>query len=325
MSRDVLGRGLVAKEMARASCLIAFAGLVGVVALLSGCATTGGAGGGSAVVSLSAQDDAMAVVLLTKAGIKASDITPAQRQRILGLAQQTRCPCPEIRGSLAECAAQAGCVRAPFVVRAIVRGVAPHNPKRHISDVDLMAQLLERFGPREPESIDLILAACRGPKTAPVTLVVFSDFQCPFCAIAGPLVERLEALEKGKVRTCFLNLVVHRTARLAAMAVIAAQLQGKFWPYHDILFTHQRAQERSDLIVYARKLGLDVDRFKADLDGDIVKMRLLRQKIIAQKLRLRGTPSFFVNGRPMTDPKRQTIFQDWIEEALAIEAAKGKG
>jgi len=188
-----------------------------------------------------------------------------------------------------------------------------------------MAQLLERFGPREPESIDQTLAACRGPKTAPVTLVVFSDFQCPFCAIAAPLVERLEALEKGKVRTCFLNLVVHRTARLAAMAAIAAQLQGKFWPYHDILFTHQRAQERADLIAYAGKLGLDVNRFKADLDGDIVKMRLLRHKIIAQKLRLRGTPSFFVNGRPMTDPKRQTIFQDWIEEALAIEAAKGKG
>jgi predicted DsbA family dithiol-disulfide isomerase len=293
-------------------------GMILALGLLGGCpsATTG-----AGTAPLAPADDQRAHVLLAASGVKGAALDASQRGRLLALADQTRCPCDKRRGSLAECAPTNSCVRAPFALRAIIRSLQ----RRNIPDAAITGQLLERFGPREPEQVDLTLAHCRGAKTAPVTLVLFSDFQCPYCNLARKMLSKLEHdFGRAKLRTCFFSLVVHKEARLAALAGVAAQLQGKFWPYHDKLFDNMRAQTRDDLVSYAREVGLDRARFERDLDGDMVKVRLLRHETIANKLKLQSTPSFFVNGRPVVGPKSLATFRDWIEEALAMHAAKGQ-
>ncbi len=316
-SRRVFGRSAVRIGFASLLDVVGSCGLFVAVATLMACPSGGRPG--PTVPPLGAGGEQRATALLAASGVKDASLESSQRARLVALANQNRCPCEGEKASLAECAPSKRCVRAPFALRAIIRGL-----QRKLPDGAITAQLLERFGPREPEAIDLLLAHCRGSKRAPVTLVVFSDFQCPYCSLARKLLTALEREYGDKqLRTCFLNFVVHKGARMAARAGIAAQLQGKFWPYHDKLFSNMRAQSRGDLLAYARDLKLDTKRFARDLDGDQVKIRLLRHETIASKLRLQATPSFFINGRPMVGPKSRDTFRDWIDEALAIHAAKG--
>ena len=114
---------------------------------------------------------------------------------------------------------------------------------------------------------------CKGPKNAPVTIVEFSDFQCPFCGRVVPTLKQLEEQYKGKVRVAFKNqpLPFHPNARPAAEAALAANEQGKFWEMHDKLFANQQALDRAALEKYAQELGLDMDKFKAALDSQQVR------------------------------------------------------
>src|SRR5262249_29821716 len=92
-------------------------------------------------------------------------------------------------------------------------------------------------------------------------------------------------------------LVIHPKARLAHQAAQAAAEQGKFWEMHDLLFANQRRVEREDLVAYARQLGLDVERFRKDLDDPRLKERIESDRADGEKLRISGTPTFFVNGK----------------------------
>ena len=242
---------------------------------------------------------------------------------LVSLTREQRCPCPGVEGSLAECADRGGktCTRAPFAVRSIIRGLLRKEKPQSIH-----SRLMERFGPREPEIIDIKGAPCRGPAGAPVTMVVFSDFQCPYCGLAVKLVQAVEHEAGERLRVCFKHwpLKRHPRARAAAQAAVAAQLQGKFWPMHDRLFSNAKALEREDLLAHASDLGLDPERFERDLDSDQVTARVDRDKAEAQRLKLGGTPAFLINGRRMTDHKTLPDFLDWIAEAVALKKAEGQ-
>lgn len=268
---------------------------------------------------LSATDDKLADALLREAEVEPKVATGEQRGRLVALARQTRCPCPGVRGSLADCANRKRCLRGPFALRAILRAVL-----RKEKDAAIIGRLLERFGPREPEEIDTSLAPCRGDAKALVTMAVFSDFQCPYCGLGRKLVEELEKTAGKRLRVCFFNFIVHEESRPAARAAVAAHLQGKFWPFHDQLFDHPKAQDAADLLAYAKTVGLDVTRFERDLQNPLLKVRLLRDETLGQKLGLSGTPAFFINGRPMTDPKTIPDFLDWIAEAVAVKKQAAK-
>lgn len=280
--------------------------------LLPGCSGPGLAGpepGGSAEEAREASE------LLRVAEIEGDRLPAAARGRLLRLAAEQRCPCAEA-GTLSECARAGRCLRARFAVRAILRGLS-----RNEKDADITARLLERFGPRQPERLDLSAAPCRGPEQAPAVLVVFSDFQCPWCAVGRRLVEVLEKHAAPHLRVCFKHLPlssIHEHAQLAAQAAVAAQLQNRFWPMHDRLFDNQSELGREHLAEHARAVGLDVDRFRADLDSTPVVARVKRDAAEAARLRIRGTPTFLINGREMTDPKTVPDFLDWIAEAVAI-------
>jgi protein-disulfide isomerase len=139
----------------------------------------------------------------------------------------------------------------------------------------------------------------RGPDEAPVTLVEYGDFECPYCGRAEPVVRELLA-DYGDLRYVWRHLPltdVHPHAQLAAEGAEAAAGQGKFWPMHDQLLDHQGALTGKDLIRYAGELGLDIDRFTRDLRNHAGQAKIAADVDSADLSGVSGTPTFFVNGK----------------------------
>ena len=167
-----------------------------------------------------------------------------------------------------------------------------------------------------------------GPTDAPVTIVVVSDFQCPFCARVQPTLRRILATWPGKVRFQFLHqpLSFHKRAFPAARAAVAAQLQGKFWEMHDGLFADHRDLGDSRIEELAASLGLDLSAFKEAWKtskpvGDFVT----RNAAIAAALGARGTPAFFINGRKLTGAQPFARFAKEVERAIGEASAAREG
>jgi len=156
------------------------------------------------------------------------------------------------------------------------------------------APLVDLYEPVDPEHDHV-----RGAEEAPVTLVEYGDFECPFCGRAEPVVRELLA-DFGDLRYVWRHLPlsdVHPRAQLAAEASEAAAAQGAFWEFHDLLLANQDALRPDDLMGYARELGLDVDRFSEDLRGHAGAARVAEDVDGADLSGVSGTPTFFVNGR----------------------------
>jgi protein-disulfide isomerase len=139
----------------------------------------------------------------------------------------------------------------------------------------------------------------RGPLDAPVTVVEYGDFQCPYCGRAEPAVRELLS-DFADVRYVWRHLPlsdVHPHAQLAAEASEAAADQGAFWEMHDLLLEHQDALRPPDLVSYAERLGLDVARFTQDLQDNLGTNRIAQDVEGADLSAVSGTPTFFINGR----------------------------
>jgi Na+/H+ antiporter NhaA len=139
----------------------------------------------------------------------------------------------------------------------------------------------------------------RGPVNAPVTIVEYGDFECPYCGMAEPVVREL-LRDFGDVRYVWRHLPlsdVHPNAQLAAEAAEAASAQGSFWPMHDLLLSNQGALAPRDLVAYAEQLGLDVERFVDDLRRHAGTARIDDDVDSADLSGVSGTPTFFVNGK----------------------------
>ncbi|HMC95150.1 MAG TPA: thioredoxin domain-containing protein, partial [Polyangia bacterium] len=175
--------------------------------------------------------------------------------------------------------------------------------------------------PPEPEGkFDVRLgdAPVKGPATAPVTLIAFSDFQCPFCSRAVPTVRQLESDYQGKLRIAFKQfpLPFHDHAHLAAEAALAANEQGKFWQYHDKLFANQQALERPALETYAQELGLDMAKFRAALDSGKFKDKVDAEAKEGAAVGTTGTPTFFINGTRLVGAQPLDAFKAVIDKEL---------
>jgi Na+/H+ antiporter NhaA len=140
----------------------------------------------------------------------------------------------------------------------------------------------------------------RGRPDAPVTLLEYGDFECPYCGDAAPVIDRLLDKLSDEVRYVFRHLPladVHPSAQVAAEAAEAAAEQGKFWEMHDRLLTHQQALAPADMFRYASDLGLDLERFEDDLRRRRHAPRVAEDVRSADASGVSGTPTFFVNGR----------------------------
>jgi protein-disulfide isomerase len=139
----------------------------------------------------------------------------------------------------------------------------------------------------------------RGTKNAPVTLVEYGDYECPYCGQAHYIVQQLEGMLADSMRFVFRNFpltTVHPHAEVAAEAAEAAGGQRKFWPMHDVLFENQEALEIDDLLQYATQLELDVPRFARDLEEHRYADRVREDFLGGVRSGVNGTPTFFING-----------------------------
>jgi len=165
----------------------------------------------------------------------------------------------------------------------------------------------------------------RGPKDAPVTIVEFSDFQCPYCVRVAPTVKKLNELYGDRVRFVFrdMPLPMHPLAPKAAESAACAADQGKFWEMHDRLFAASGKLEVAELKAYAGELGLDRAAFDSCLDSGKNEPRWKAGKAAAEGYGISGTPAFFINGRLLPGARPFEVFAEIIDDELA-RAARAK-
>ncbi|MEC9466620.1 MAG: DsbA family protein, partial [Myxococcota bacterium] len=141
-------------------------------------------------------------------------------------------------------------------------------------------------------------APITGPQNAPITIVEFADFECPYCSQGHELLRQLRKLYPDKVKVVFRHfpLPQHQNARPAAEASYCAHQQGLFWQYHDLLFDHTNALGPSSLQGYAEKVGLDMNAFNACLASEAPKAAVRADEAAGREFGVDGTPSIYVNG-----------------------------
>jgi protein-disulfide isomerase len=175
-----------------------------------------------------------------------------------------------------------------------------------------------QIDPNKVYEIPVADSAVRGPKDAPVTIVMFSDFQCPFCSQAIGLVDEvLKSYPKDVkfVMKQFPLRQIHPNAEPAAEAAVAAGKQGKFWEMHDELYKNQRNLTPETIKGIAEKIGLDMKKFEADRSSPEVKKQIDTELALGQSVDVRGTPSIYVNGKVLQN-RSVDGFKAQIDEAL---------
>ena len=163
--------------------------------------------------------------------------------------------------------------------------------------------------------INTLGSPVKGPASATVTLVIFTDFECPYCIKLEPILNQVFEKNKEKVKMVFKNfpLAMHQMAEPAHRAAMAADKQGKFWEFHDKLFTSKLSAEGIDAI--AKELGLDVAKFKKDMEAADIKQRIAQDLSDGEKASVSGTPTVFINGRKLQQ-RTPEAFQQMIDEEL---------
>src|SRR5215469_8800924 len=175
-----------------------------------------------------------------------------------------------------------------------------------------------------PPSVEVAYdpARVKGENTeAPVTIVEFSDFQCPFCKKSESTLNDLLAKYRGLVKLAYMDFPlgeIHPEAQKAAEAARCAGEQGKFWEYHDALYADQTKLKGADLLAHARALNLDEKSFRSCLDSGKFASKIQADLGQGQKLGVAGTPGFFINGVFLSGAQPQAEFDKIIDTQLAL-------
>jgi protein-disulfide isomerase len=164
----------------------------------------------------------------------------------------------------------------------------------------------------------------KGPATAPVTIVEFSDFECPFCVRAEPTVKQILDTYGDKVRLVFKDfpLPIHPNAPKAAEAAHCAGAQNKYWEMHEKLFAAGGKLAVADLKAHAREVGIDGAKFDQCLDSGEKASVVEANRKAGEEVGVTGTPAFFVNGRPLSGAQPFDEFKKLIDKELALVAKK---
>jgi protein-disulfide isomerase len=258
-------------------------------------------------------------------GVDLSGMSPAQTRALLRLLRNHDCACgcgmkvAECRVKDPNCSWSKGLAEA--MADAIRAGkdeneaIAAANASKWAKGPE-PPKLLE-----DPVTIPTAGSPVRGPANAVLTLVEFSDFQCPYCLLAVAKLNAVLEAYPGKIKLIFKQfpLDMHSQAALAAAAAIAAHRQGKFWPMHDGLFAHRRELSRPMILAVARAAGLDMQRFQADLDSADTRKTVARDMEDGNRAGVEGTPSVFINGRKYNGsldlPAIRTVIDEELKKA----------
>lgn len=238
----------------------------------------------------------------TVPGVDFTGLSAAQKTLALKVLHSTGCPCG-CGMNLVECRNMDTNCGVSKSLAAIVMDNVRHGANEAAILAALDKSPLMHRNPHklleDPVTIPLEDAPVRGPKTARVTVVEFSDFQCPYCAVA---VTKLNALLKAypnDVKLVFKQfpLDIHSQAALAAAAAMAAHKQGKFWQMHDAMFADRTHLTRQNILAMAGNAGLDTKQFVADWDSPAIKKAVAHEEAEGDAAGVDSTPSIFIDGR----------------------------
>jgi protein-disulfide isomerase len=236
------------------------------------------------------------------AGVDFTGLTPARKTVALKALRTQECTCgcdmkvAECRVKDPSCSFSRGL--ASVTVAAIKAGKT--------EAAAIAESKASKFGTRpehklldEPVPVPTLGSPVMGPANAPITLVEFSDFQCPYCSKAVAQINATLKAYPNDVRLIFKQypLETHPAASISAAASLAAHQQGKFWPMHDVMFANRPKLSRQSILAWAKDIGLDMKRFTADLDSDAIKKAVLRDQADGDKAGVEGTPTVFLNGQ----------------------------
>lgn len=240
--------------------------------------------------------------------------------------QSLRSDCDKLVKSLCDAVGQD--TQSCALVRQQTPQFAPercHAMLEHVSEI--VADLKKMEVANQPLAAELRAAIAKGPapgfgsEQARVTVVEFSDFQCPFCSRASGVVHQIREKYGDRVRFVFRQfpLGMHPHAREAAEASLVAHAQGKFWEFHDQMFKNQGALDRASLEGYAKAAGLDVSGFTKALDDHKAAAQVDDDLKLGESVGVQGTPTLFVNGTRVDNAGDPEAVLGMIETALREE------
>jgi protein-disulfide isomerase len=236
----------------------------------------------------------------TLGNIDLSELTPVQKKAVLKIARDQDCSC-QCGMKTAECIMKdTNCSYSRNLVKIAIQGVKDGKSMMEISK--LMDASPKAHRPKlleDPVKIPVAGSPVKGPADARVTLVEFSDFECPFCSSAEKQVDIVMKAYPKDVKLIYKQfpLSMHPHAELAAEASLAAREQGKFWEMYEVLFKNFRQLSRNSILEMAKDLGLDMSKFQADLDSGKFKKEVEKDIADGEAANVYGTPAFYINGK----------------------------
>ncbi len=258
--------------------------------------------------------------------IDMNGLTAAQKTEVLKILREQGCSCG-CGMKIAECRfADPQCSYSTGLATAVIEAI-----KQGKSETDAIAAAnASKWAHTKPDKIldDAITipvagAPYTGPANAPITVVEFSDFQCPYCTAAFPEIKALLQAYPSQVKLIFKEfpLEQHSQADLAAAAAVAAHKQGKFWVMHDAMFAHHDDLSRTAILALARANGLDMKRFEADIDSTEVRETVVRDVQDGNRAGVEGTPTLFINGQRYNGPILLATLKPVLDSELKRPAA----
>lgn len=248
--------------------------------------------------------------------------TTRQQEEFWEVAGALFAPCPDQAVPLPQCVTEERpCAACTPMTQVVADQIGRGAPK-----ATAKAAALARFGADTVKAIPLHDSPAKGPTDAPVTIVVFSDFECPACRAALPLLSDIQDAHAEHVRLVhkFYPLPKHTHAKAAAYAAIAAMKQGKYWDMEELLFENQESLTEQDLERYASELKLDLERFRKDVAAPETKAMVERDMKDAEEAGLAYTPFIFVNGRQFDSAyfRLDRDLEPWVLNEIELSPAK---
>ena len=240
----------------------------------------------------------------TLPGIDMKGLTPAQQKVVLTILRDSTCPCG-CPMQLAQCRVEdPGCGQSTTLANLVVEAAAANKTAAEIRKILADSPLVKSASQRDrvlldPVFINILGAPFKGPANAKVTIVEFSDFQCPFCVKAIPQLDALLKAFPNDVRLVYKQfpLDTHSQAALASRASLAAHAQGKFWPLHDKMYANSRAINRQTVLEWAKEFGLDMPKFTHVFDASDTQAAVDRDLADGSRAGVNATPTLYINGK----------------------------
>lgn len=256
-------------------------------------------------------------------GVDLKGLTPAQTTVALKVLRDFGCVCG-CSMKVAECREKdPACTYSKGLSAVIVAAAHEGKSEAEVRNAAANSPIAKSIQPKklldDPIKIPIQGAPVTGPENARITLVEFSDFQCPYCRVAAPQLNTVLKAFPTQVKLIFKQfpLDIHSQAALAAAAAVAAQKQGKFWPMHDALFADRASITRASVITLARNFSLDIPRFTADLDSKETNAKVVQDITDGNKAGVEGTPTLFIDGQRFNGPINADALQPILNGILA--------